>query len=396
MAPLRIPGFRWFIMGRVAGSPTVQMRTVAQGWLIYSMTGSALALGWVSAARALIMLLLSPVGGVLCDRLEKRKVMLLSRAILSINALVIATLCYTGAVRTIHLAISGMVDGLAFAFMGPAMGSIVSDLTDRETLHNAVSVSAMFHNGMMLLGGVMAGFLIETVGAGGVYVAMAALYLFACYTLTKVPLVRHGDGQRRAVLPEMLAGARYLRLKPLLIALLLLSFCRQLFGMPYRDFLAAFAEVDLGLSASGLGLLTSATGLGALVSSTLSASLGERPPKGALLLGSGVSIGVSILLLMTSRTLPAAFLFVFLESSFSGLSMVMSSTLIQSHAAPEYRGRVSGVSMMLMGLSRLSSAPLGALIDRLGVPTVTGAMAVLLIVVYAAVALLKPGLRRAN
>jgi len=396
MVPLRIPGFRWFMIGRVAGSPTVQMRTVAQGWLIYSMTGSALALGWVSAARALIMLLLSPFGGVLCDRLEKRSVMLVSRALLGINAIVVAILFYTGSLRTVHVAIASMVDGVAFSFMGPAMSSIVSDLTDRETLHNAVAVSAMFHNGMMLLGGVIAGFLIEAVGAGGVYLVMAALFLFACYTLTKVPPVRHGDGRRQAMLPEMLAGVRYLRLKPLLIILLLLSFCRQLFGMPYRDFLAAFAEVDLGLSASGLGLLTSATGLGALVSATLSASLGERPPKGALLLGSGVAIGISILLLMTSRGLPAAFFFVFVESSFSGLSMVMSSTLIQSHAAPEYRGRVSGVSMMLMGLSRLSSAPLGALIDRLGVPTVTGAMAVLLIVVYAAVAIVKPSLRRAN
>lgn len=391
---LRQPAFRWFIIGRIVGSPTVQMRAVAQGWLIYSLTGSALALGWVSGARAAIMLLASPLGGVICDRFEKRKVMALGRAILAINALTVAVLYYLGLLLPIHIGALAMVDGVAFSLMGPAMSSIISELVERDTLLNAVSVSAIFHNGGAIVGSILAGWLIEAVGAGGVYVGIALLISAAAVSLMQLPAGLCGAGQGGTVHAELLAGIRYLRTKPVLIVVLGLAFTQYVLGQPYRSLLPAFAQDDLGLGAAGLGLLTSATGIGALIMALVSASIGDTRHKGKLLLGSGAAIGVSLLLLMTSRSLPVAFCFILVESSFTSLAQVMASTLQQSHCEPEYRGRLAGVSMMLMGFSSLILIPAGALVDSVGVPTVVSVMGALLIAIYLLVMFFRPDVRR--
>ena len=330
----------------------------------------------------------------MCDRLEKRKVMIGGRSVLALSSLVIAVLLYLGSLKPVHIAIAAMVEGVAFSFTGPAMQTIVSELSDRETLLNAVSVSAVFHNGMGIVGALVAGLLVESVGAVGVYLCMTLLFCFAVYTLFKLPKGSPGNGAGRAVHTDLVDGVRYLRTKPVLMAVLGLAFTRFLFAQPYRDFLPAFAQDDLGLSAVGLGLLTSATGIGAFVASLVGASVGDTRHKGALLLASGVAIGISLLLLMSVRALPAVLLFVFLEACFSGTGQVLTSTLLQSHSDTSYRGRTAGVYMMLMGLSRFAVVPAGAMVDRVGVPMVASAMAVVVIGVYLAVAFLWPGLRK--
>ena len=193
---------------------------------------------------------------------------------------------------------------------------------------------------------------------------------------------------------ELLAGIRYLRTKPVLLALLGLAFAQYLLAQPYRSLLPAYSEDVLGLGASGLGLLTSATGIGALVMSLVSASMGDTRHKGALLLVSGLAIGAALMLLMTSRSLPLAFCFILIESSFTSLAQVMISTLEQSHCEPAYRGRLAGLSMMLMGFSSLILIPAGALVDSLGVPIVVSVMGALLIAIYVGVTLLRPEVRR--
>jgi MFS family permease len=386
-------GFRWFMVSRLAGSPTVQMRAVAQGWLIYSMTGSALALGWVSGARALVMLLVSPLGGVICDRFEKRKVMAAGRLILGLSAMALAILFYTGRLQPIHIGILAMVEGVAFSIVGPAMTSIVAELVDRDILLNAVSVSAIVHSGMQIVGSLLAGWMIEALGAGGVYASITVLMAVASFALVQLPSGVCGDGRGGGIYAELRAGLGYVASNPVLIAVLGLAFARVLLAQPYRGLLPAYAQDNLHVGASGLGLLTSATGIGALAMAILSATIGDTPHKGKLLLASGIGIGAALLVLMTSRSLPVAFALILVESSFTSLGQMMTSTLQQSYCQPEYRGRLAGVSMMLMGLSSLILIPAGALVDKVGVPTVVSAMGALIIVVYVVVALLLPRVR---
>lgn len=394
MPALKHSGFRWFVLGRIAGAPTGPMRAVVMGWLIYELTGSALALGWVTSARAVIMLICSPFGGVFSDRFEKRWVMLAARIYLITVSLVVVLLLALGALRLWHLAVVAMLEGVAFSVMAPALHSIVAELVERETLLNAMSVNAVFEGGMAILGPLGAGLLIEWVGPIGVYLSMCVLFGFAGYTLFRLPEGLSNDGDSTTVHSEVLKGARYLWLSPVLIVVLGLSFARGLFGQPYRVFLPAFAQDQLGFGAAGLGALTSAMGVGALLSSMLAASLGNTHHKGRLLLGSGIAAGMCLILLVWILPIPAPFLFVALVAGFISLARLVTRTLLQSHSKPGYRGRIASIGMMLHSLSTLGALPAGALADVYGVPTVISALAVLLMLVHGGVGLLRPEVRR--
>jgi MFS family permease len=173
LVALKHPGFRWFLLGRVAASLTIYMRSVADGWLVYDKTGSALWLGWVSLAGSLTTLLLAPVGGVVADRFEKRSVLLVTRAVLLVvSAVVLASLIFSGQLQAWHIAVSAMLNGAVFSFMEPAQETIYSELVDRETVLNAVSLNFVIQGLLGILGSAAAGLLIdaEGIGAGGVYV----------------------------------------------------------------------------------------------------------------------------------------------------------------------------------------------------------------------------------
>ena len=155
----------------------------------------------------------------------------------------------------------------------------------------------------------------------------------------------------------------------------------------------AYAKDYLQLDAQGLGALTSATGVGSLVSSLVATSLGNTRHKGRLLLGAGLATGASLILLVTTRSVPVAFVLVALAGGFGSLSMLLTNTLVQSECKPQFRARVASLGMMLRSLSGLGVLPAGALADRLGVPTVIGVLAVGLVVTYAVVGVRRQDLR---
>ena len=137
---LRDRNYRWLWIGSLASSVTFQMGTVAQGWLVYELTGSAFALGWVGAGWAISTLLLSLYGGAVADRVDTRDLLIWSRLAMTLNTLTIALLISTGAIRLWHLAVNSLLSGVLFSFMMPASQAIISELVDRETLLNAVSL----------------------------------------------------------------------------------------------------------------------------------------------------------------------------------------------------------------------------------------------------------------
>jgi MFS family permease len=391
---LRFAGFRWFILGRVAGSPTGQMRQVVQGWLVYQMTGSALALGWVSTARALVMVALSPVGGVLSDRFEKRFVMLGARVILAISSFGIAALIWLDVLRPWHIVVSSMLDGMAFSILSPAMQTIVSALVDRDTLLNAVSLASVFEGITAIVGATLAGFLIESTSAGSVYLGMGLLFCLVGYTIFRLPPGQTASTRDSSVAVELLDGLRYLRASPVLVAVVGLSVASFVLAQPYNAFLPAFASAELGLDAAGLGLLTSLMGVGALLMSLTVVALGNTRHKGKFLLGAGIAMGICLLLIVFVPVLAGVYLFVTLQAGFSNLSRVMTRTLLQSHSEASYRGRVTSTVTTLSSLSRLSTLPAGALADRYGVPAVVGVLAALLIAIYMGMGLFVPRLRK--
>jgi MFS family permease len=392
---LRDRSYRWLWTGSLASSATFQIGTLAQGWLVYELTGSAFAMGWVGSGWAVASLLLSPYGGALSDRMDKRDLLIWTRLAMALNALLIAVLISTGAVRLWHLALNSVLSGIFFSFMMPASQAIVSELVDQDTLLNAVSLNAVGMGLMGIVSATAAGYLVEVLGVDSAYYMMAGLYLMALYTLTRIPRTspERGEGPPTSVWADLWEGVRYIGSHAVLPSLLGLTVAWTVLAMPYRTFMAKYAQDVMGMDASGLGLLMAAPGVGGLVSSLATASLGDFRGKGKLLLGAGLVLGLSLLLFANIPHLAAVLFLLGLVGAASNACMVANNCLLQVNSQERLLGRVMSVYMMSWGLMPLSTLPAGAIADRMGVPFVLSLLGGMAALVFLAVGLLSPRVR---
>jgi MFS family permease len=391
---LRDRNYRWLWIGSLASSATFQMGTVAQGWLVYELTGSAFALGWVSSGWAISSLILSLYGGAIADRVDKRDLLIWTRLAMIVNTLALAVLISTGAVRLWHLVANSMLSGVLFSFMMPASQAIVADLVDRDTLLNAVSLNSVGMGLMGIFSAAVAGYLIQAMGAEGAYYVMAAFYVVALFTLTRIPRAGQGERSLTSVWADLWEGVRYMGAHATLPSLLGLTMAWTLLGMSYRTFMPKYAQDVMGMDASGLGILMAAPGVGGLISSLVTASLGNFQGKGRLLMISGVLFGLFLVLFGNVPYLAPVLLLLVAIGAAGNACMVSTNCLLQTHAEERMRGRVMSVYMMTWGLMPLGTLPAGALADRTGVPLVVTLQGALLAAVFVLVGIFWPRLRR--
>ncbi len=391
---LRDRNYRWLWIGSLASSVTFQMGTVAQGWLVYELTGSAFALGWVGAGWAVSSLLLSLYGGAIADRVDKRDLLIWTRLAMLLNTLAIALLISIGVIRLWHLVVNSLLSGVLFAFMMPASQAILSDLVDRETLLNAVSLNSVGMGLMGIFSAMVAGYLIQATGVAGAYYVMAGFYVAGVYTLTRIPRTGHAEHSSTSVWADLWEGVRYIGSHAVLPSLLGLTVARTLLGMSYRTFMPKYAQDVMGMDASGLGILMAAPGVGGLISSLVMASLGDFRGKGRLLVAAGAIMGLSLLVFANIPHLAPALVLLGLIGAASNACMVTNNCLLQVHSEERLRGRVMSVYMMTWGLMPLGTIPAGALADRMGVPLVISLQGALLALAYLGVGALWPRVRR--
>jgi MFS family permease len=375
--------YRWFWLGRLAASATMQMSGVAQGWLVYQLTGSGFALGWVGAFGSLSTLVVSPFSGVMSDRLERRHILAVTRLGMIVNIATITLLVLTGRIQVWHLAASGLLGGALMAFMMPAQNALMADLVDRSTLLNAVSLTAVGMGLMGIFGASSAGLMIDGIGVWSVYGLITLLYIVALYTVLKLPLTGLHRSQTRSIGRDIISGMTYILHDPRLLGIIGFSLARVLLAMPYGILLPQYADEIMGLGASGLGLLASASGIGALIAALGVAALGDFKSKGKLLLLSGALMAIGLLALSFTRSLPVAFLLLTMVGMGNNAAMVANQTLVQVYCDDQYRGRVMSTYMMMWGLTPLGTIPAGALADRFGVPAVFAGQGALLILIFA-------------
>ena len=317
-----------------------------------------------------------------------------TRIAMVLNSLLLAVLISVGDIQIWHLAASSLFSGILFSFMMPAQTAILVDLVDRETLLNAISLNSI---GMGLMGigaASAAGLVIELVGAQGVYYIMAALYLWALFTLTKLPTSGGSRVVTRSVWADLKGGLRYLAHSPTILALLGLALVRVLLAMPYRTLMPKYARDVLGFDATGLGILIGAPGVGSMISSLILASLGDFQSKGKLLLGGGIVMGLALILFINGHYFPLVLFFLALVGAASNVCMVANQTLLQTNCDDGFRGRVMSMYMMMWGLTPLGTIPAGAVADHTGIPPVITAQGVLLAAIFGVILVLKPRVRR--
>jgi len=387
--------YRLYWISLLASFSAQQMHMVVHGWLVYELTDSALALGLVSAAAGVPILLFSLYGGVIVDRVEKRKLLIVTQAITAMATLTIAVLISTGSIALWHLIIAAIANGLILSFDLPGRQAIIPQLVEQRQIMNAVALGSGAINLTRVIAPALGGILVGVMGIDGVYYLIVACYAAsAAFLLTMPALLTSTRDSKATVRSDLIEGLRYIRRSPVLPALLAMAIVPSAFGMPYMMLMPVFAIDVFNVGASGLGYLMAAAGIGALAGSFLVASLGDFKHKGALLMIASASFGVFLILFANSNYFYIALFFLLGVGMTNSIYMATNNTLLQINTEDRMRGRVMSLYMMTIGLLPIAVLPASAIAESLGGPVAIGAGGAILLIFTLAMTLLRPTLRR--
>jgi len=371
------------------------MQIVANGWLVYQLTDSAFALGMVSAAVGLPLLLFSLLGGAVTDRAAKRNLIILSQSANGAVTLTIAVLVGTGYIQFWHLIVAAVVMGTGFIFIAPGRMALISELVKPRELLNAIALNASGTNMTRVVAPALAGALLAVIGTAGVFYVVVVFYAVSVLFMLQIPRgVAPAARPGMSLWGGMVEGLQYLRHSPVMMLLLMMAFVPIVFGMPYQNLMPVYAVDVLGVGETGLGLLMSMTGAGALVGSLGVASLGDFKRKGLLLILVGLAFGVSLAIFGASRIYLLSLVILVVVGLANAAYMTLNNTMVQSSAPLEVRGRVMAIFMVTFALSPLGTLPIGYVAEVVGPTFAISGGAVLVLIFIVAVGIFSPAVRR--
>ncbi|MBA3259755.1 MAG: MFS transporter [Gemmatimonadales bacterium] len=362
-------------MGQLVSLIGTWMQTVAQSWLVYRLTGSAVLLGTVAFASQIPIFLLSPLGGVVADRWERRRVLLITQSCMMVLALALALLTLTDRIEVWHVLAIAALLGIANGFDIPTRQSFVVQLVERRDLLNAIALNSSMFNGARVVGPAVAGIIVAAVGEGWCFFANSVSYVAVLASLLALRLPRTSrEGPHASPLADIAEGWRFVAGTAPIRALLVLLGVVSLTGMPYAVLMPVMAEDVLHAGARGLGILMGAAGTGALIGALVLARRNSLRGLGRIVALGALSFGVFLILFSLSRQfwLSVALL---LPMGLSLLfQMASSNTLVQSMVPDRLRGRVMSVySMTFMGMAPIGALLAGTAAESLGAPATIAA-----------------------
>ena len=377
---LRHRDFRLYWTGQLVSLIGTWMQSVAQGWLMHRLTDSPLMLGLLGFAQFLPVLLFSLWAGVLVDRFDRRRLLLVTQTLAMLQALALAVLVTFGVVEPWMVLALALVFGTINAFDLPTRQALVVDLVGLEDLSNGIALNSAAFNSARIIGPAFAGVLVATVGEAGCFWINALSYgaVLTGLALMHIPArVAQPAGRAFARVAE---GVRYVWGQRGLRDLLLLLALMGGFGFQYMVLLPVYAESILHAGPREYGLLVSAFGLGSILAAILMTRTLTRWDLRRQLLVGLVVAGLGQAGFAWSRMLPLTLVMGFLSGF--GLILYISSTntLVQMTTLENFRGRVMSLyTFSFVGMAPFGALLAGALAQHIGAPVATSTCAVLLL-----------------
>ena len=391
---LELHQFRWILGSNMAFFFAMNGQFLVRSVLAYKLTDSAFALGLVNLAVALPMLIISPFGGVVADRVEKRRLIMIGQALLLLNEVLVFVLLVTGYLAFWHLCVAAFAMGCLFPFIMPARQSIVVSIVGRKGLANAMALQMGGMNAARVVAPVTAGLVIAFVGVRWMYAVAVLLYLIALSAMSRVDRSPPSPRlQKKSVLGDLMDGVRYVRGDPPVRVLLLLSMVPIIFAMPFQMLLVVFSTDVWHRGTTGLGLLQAAAGLGGIMGSAFVAMRGDSPRKLRMMMVSLLAFGGTLFLFALSPWFLLALPLVLLADVFASTFNTILGTAIQVLIPDEVRGRVNSLMMMTFGLTPLGTLPVAAAAQAWGAPAAVAGATVLMTAISLAFFFLSPALR---
>ena len=275
-AALAIPNYRRYYAGQSISLIGTWMQMTAQSWLVFTLTHSATMLGVIVALQTLPVLLLGPYGGVVADRVDKRRMMIGLQTAMGVQALILGVLTVTGVVQVWEIGVLAAMLGFNNAFENPSRQSFMMELVGPEHLRNAVSLNSVLVNVARAIGPAVAGILIATVGEGECFLANAASFIPVVWTLTSMDTSKLATvaptPRARGQLRE---GFRYIRSTPTLAVPLVMMAIAGCLTYEFQVSLPVMADHALHAGATGFGFMTAAMGAGAVLGGLFVAARGK-------------------------------------------------------------------------------------------------------------------------
>jgi MFS family permease len=353
-ASLAIPNYRRYISGQSVSLIGTWMQMAAQSWLVLTITHSATTLGLIVALQTLPVLLLGPYGGVIADRVDKRRLMVILQIAMGVQALVLGVLTVTGAVRLWQIGVLAALLGLNNAFENPARQSFMLEMVGPESLRNAVSLNSVLVNVARVIGPAVAGILIATVGEGVCFLVNAASFVAVVASLVTL--------DRSAIHPsppsgrepgQLREGLRYVKRTPELGVPLLMMALAGALAYEFQVTLPVMARQGLHVGAAGYGFMTASMGVGAVVGGLFVATKGRTGLPTLVLAAS--AFGVVLLFSAVAPNLPIELVALAFAGGASISFMSTGNSTLQLEARPAMRGRV----MALWAVAFMGSTPIG-------------------------------------
>ncbi|MCX5667469.1 MAG: MFS transporter, partial [Candidatus Omnitrophica bacterium] len=368
---LKSKNYRLFFIGQGISLTGTWMQQMAIGWLIYRLTKSPFMLGFVGFLGNIPTFIFTPFAGVLADRMNRHRMLIITQALEMIQALILAALIMTGKVEVWHILALTIFLGIAVAFDSPARHAFIVDMVDKkEDLGNAIALNSLVFNAARLIGPSIAGILVALFGEGICFLFNGLSYIAVIAALLSMHIThRVIVSQDKHIMRGLKEGVSYAFSNKLIRSILLLTGLVSMMGMSYVVLMPAFAKDVLRGDANTLGFLMGSTGLGALIGAFFLASRkGTKGLNGVVFLTTNI-FGIALIAFSFSRVLWLSSAILLFIGFGMMVQMSANNIIIQAVVHDDKRGRVMSLFMFaFMGMVPFGCIIAGALANRFGAP----------------------------
>lgn len=363
----RSHNYRLYFVGQMISVIGNWLQIVAQGWLVFQLTKSAFLIGIVAAAATAPMLLFSLFGGVIVDRFNKQKILIITQVSSMILAFILGVLTVSGNIQIWEIILLAFLAGTVNAIDLPARQSFVVEMVGKKYLTSAIALNAGIFNAARVIGPTASGFLIATVGVGMTFLLNGVTYIAAIIALYLI--------RARIVIPKINPhplkairdGVSYAARHNLIRILLVLTSIMAIFGWSYTTIMPVIAQNVFGQGAKGLGYLYAFSGAGALLGSFIVSAFSKKLNSFTVIFGGNLLFASSIITFTFTKSLLSASPFLFLSGLGLILQMAITNSVIQHSVEDRFRGRVMSLYvLMFAGLFPLGSLQVGFLSEHFG------------------------------
>ncbi len=384
---LRNPNFRVYFISRLFDASAMNVRQMALIYLMYRLTDSATLLGVIVLARAIPMLVLSPIAGAFADRLQKKYLIIGAGILDTILATSIGLGILFGYISAENagswwvLVAASAIDGMISGTKGPANDAMVIEVVGKDRITNAIALSQRGMNVLRLISPAIAGILIDVSGFEVVYFSMAGLYLCSFLFMSMVPPLSKPFKSQTNVFADIVSVWQYMKVRKDILYVLGTVFVMVFLSMPYTQLMPVFVDDVLKVGGTGYGFLVAMQGIGSIIGSIILASMPNTVGRGRLMIISGIILGGAVSLFAFSMSYPLSLVLMAIIGLGQAGRMTLPVALLQSNTDSDYRARVMSFYGVEFGLSSLGSFFAAMLVSSIGIQWSVGGLAIGLAVI---------------